>query len=48
MATEVPGENLFREFPQRFASPARRSSWVGLTPKHRESDHVVRRGPNTK
>jgi transposase len=26
----------------RFASPAHLSSWAGLTPKHRESDTVVR------
>jgi len=32
----------------RFASPARLSSWAGLTPKHRESDTVVHRGPITK
>ena len=32
----------------RFASPAHLSSWAGLTPKHRESDTVVRRGPITK
>jgi transposase len=32
----------------RFASPAHLASWVGLTPKHRESDTVVRRGPITK
>jgi transposase len=32
----------------RFASPAHLTSWAGLTPKHRESDTVVRRGPITK
>jgi transposase len=32
----------------RFASSAHLSSWAGLTPKHRESDTVVRRGPITK
>jgi transposase len=32
----------------RFAGPAHLSSWAGLTPKHRESDTVVRRGPITK
>jgi transposase len=32
----------------RFASPAHLASWAGLTPKHRESDTVVRRGPITK
>jgi transposase len=32
----------------RFASPAHLSSWAGLTPRHRESDTVVRRGPITK
>jgi transposase len=32
----------------RFASPAQLNSWAGLTPKHRESDTVVRRGPITK
>jgi len=28
----------------RFADPAHLCSWAGLTPKHRESDTVVRRG----
>ena len=32
----------------RFASPKRLCSWAGLTPKHRESDEKVRRGPITK
>jgi transposase len=32
----------------RFATPAHLSSWAGLTPKHRESDTVVHRGPITK
>jgi transposase len=32
----------------RFASAARLASWAGLTPRHRESDTVVRRGPITK
>ncbi|WP_309238803.1 IS110 family transposase [Actinoplanes aureus] len=32
----------------RFATPAHLSSWPGLTPKHRESDTVVHRGPITK
>jgi transposase len=32
----------------RFAGAAHLSSWAGLTPKHRESDTVVRRGPITK
>jgi transposase len=32
----------------RFATPAQLSSWAGLTPKHRESDTVVHRGPITK
>jgi transposase len=32
----------------RFAGPAHLASWAGLTPKHRESDTVVRRGPITK
>jgi transposase len=32
----------------RFAGPAQLASWAGLTPKHRESDTVVRRGPITK
>jgi len=32
----------------RFASPAHLSSWAGLTPRHRESDTMVRRGPITK
>jgi transposase len=32
----------------RFATPARRCSWAGLTPRHRESDVKVRRGHITK
>lgn len=32
----------------RFESPKRLSSWAGLTPKHRESDTKVVRGPITK
>jgi transposase len=32
----------------RFAGPAHLASWAGLTPKHRESDTVVHRGPITK
>ena len=32
----------------RFADPAHLCSWAGLTPKHRESDTVVRRGHITK
>lgn len=32
----------------RFSSPDRLASWVGLTPRHRESDTTVRRGPITK
>jgi transposase len=32
----------------RFATPARLSSWAGLTPRHRESDTTVHRGPITK
>jgi transposase len=32
----------------RFSSPAHLASWAGLTPKHRESDTVVHRGPITK
>jgi transposase len=33
---------------RRFTSAAHLSSWAGLTPRHRESDAVVRRGPITK
>jgi transposase len=33
---------------QRFAGPAHLCSWAGLTPTHRESDTVVRRGHITK
>jgi transposase len=33
---------------RRFTSAAHLASWAGLTPKHRESDTVVRRGPITK
>jgi transposase len=32
----------------RFPSPAHLVSWAGLTPRHRESDTVVHRGPITK
>jgi transposase len=32
----------------RFHSPDRLASWVGLTPRHRESDTTVHRGPITK
>jgi transposase len=32
----------------RFDSPERLCSWAGLTPKHRESDDKVQRGPITK
>lgn len=32
----------------RFGSPKQLCSWAGLTPKHRESDAKVRRGPITK
>jgi transposase len=32
----------------RFAGPAQLGSWAGLTPRHHESDTVVRRGPITK
>lgn len=33
---------------QRFSSPAHLCSWAGLTPRHRESDTSVHRGPITK
>jgi len=32
----------------RFSSPDKLASWVGLTPRHRESDTTVHRGPITK
>jgi transposase len=32
----------------RFARPAKLTCWAGLTPRHRESDTTVRRGPITK
>src|SRR5579863_5734337 len=32
----------------RFPGPRQLCSWAGLTPKHRESDEVVRRGAITK
>jgi transposase len=32
----------------RFTSPGHLASWAGLTPRHRESDTVVHRGPITK
>jgi transposase len=31
----------------RFASAPQRCSWAGLTPRHRQSDTTVRRGPIT-
>ena len=33
---------------RRFPDPSRLASWVGLTPRHRESDTKVRRGHITK
>jgi transposase len=33
---------------ERFAGPTHLVSWAGLSPRHRESDTVVRRGPITK
>jgi transposase len=32
----------------RFKSPKQLCSWVGVTPRHRESDETVKRGPITK
>jgi len=32
----------------RFSGPERLACWAGLTPRHRESDTTVRRGPITK
>jgi transposase len=32
----------------RFGGPRQLCSWAGLTPRHRESDTTVRRGPITK
>jgi transposase len=32
----------------RFQSPAHLASWCGLTPRHRESDTTIKRGPITK
>jgi hypothetical protein len=32
----------------RFADPGTLCSWAGLTPRHRESDATVHRGPITK
>lgn len=32
----------------RFSSPGQLASWAGLTPRHRESDTTLRRGPVTK
>ena len=32
----------------RFAGASQLCSWAGLTPRHRESDTTVRRGPITK
>ncbi len=32
----------------RFPAPAKLTCWAGLTPRHRESDTTVRRGPITK
>ena len=33
---------------KRFNSPTELCSWAGLTPRHRESDTTVKRGPITK
>jgi transposase len=33
---------------RRFANPAKLACWAGLTPRHRESDTTVHRGPITK
>jgi transposase len=33
---------------ERFGSAGHLAAWVGLTPRHRESDTKVRRGPITK
>ncbi len=33
---------------RRFSSPRQLCSWAGLTPRHRESDTTVKRGPITK
>jgi transposase len=33
---------------RRFRSPAHLASWAGLTPRHRESDTTLHRGPITK
>ena len=33
---------------RRFTSPAQLCSWAGLTPRHRESDTTLKRGPITK
>src|SRR2546423_15415187 len=32
----------------RFGRPQKLTCWAGLTPRHRESDTTVRRGPITK
>jgi transposase len=31
----------------RFARPEKLTCWAGLTPRHRESDTTIRRGPKT-
>ena len=41
-------ERLRAHCGYRFAGPAHLCSWAGLTPTHRESDTVVRRGHITK
>jgi transposase len=33
---------------ERIGGPSQLASWSGLTPKHRESDTTLHRGPNTK
>jgi len=47
---KVLGAVFFAEIGDisRFDSPKQLCSWAGLTPKHRESDTVVRRGSITK
>ena len=47
-ARPLDTERSFRDDVHRFPSAAHLASWCGLTPRHREPDTTVRRGPITK
>jgi transposase len=44
----MPSADVLQEGVHRFAAAPQLCSWAGLTPRHRESDTTVRRGPITK